>query len=103
MKLSHKSLTGHLLLRYKDHLRPVIESSIGHINHIGRARKQARTLKADIALGARPRGDQKITYAFFTEHYLPYVKQRWPPSLGQQIKNHKCTSVTININLSYLL
>ena len=31
------------------------------------------------------------------------VKERWPPSLGQQIKNHKCTSVTININLSYLL
>ena len=31
------------------------------------------------------------------------VAQRWPPSLGQQIKNHKCTSVTININLSYLL
>ena len=30
-------------------------------------------------------------------------RQRWPPSLGQQIKNHKCTSVTININLSYLL
>ena len=29
--------------------------------------------------------------------------ERWPPSLGQQIKNHKCTSVTININLSYLL
>ena len=31
------------------------------------------------------------------------VNERWAPSLGQQIKNHKCTSVTININLSYLL
>ena len=34
---------------------------------------------------------------------IPIVIERWPPSLGQQIKNHKCTSVTININLSYLL
>ena len=46
------------------------------------ARKKAKILKAEIELGADPRGEQKarkavLTYSeFFTEHYLPYVKPR---------------------------
>lgn len=46
------------------------------------ARKQAKTLKAEIALGSDPRAEEKarqavLTFAeFFEQHYLPYVKPR---------------------------
>ena len=135
---------GTYYLRYKDTNSKTCHQKLGRTieTTLADVRKQAKTLKAEIALGADPRGEEKArkaipTYAeFFTEHYLPYVKprkrswgkdeemfrlrlnavfgkqrlnqitrhkKRWAPSLGQQIKNHKCTSVTININLSYLL
>lgn len=46
------------------------------------ARKKAKALKAEIALGADPRGEQKkqkavLTYSeFFEDHFLPFVKLR---------------------------
>ena len=49
---------------------------------LAEARKKARELKAEIALGADPRGEEKaikevITLRdFFNNHYLPYVKPR---------------------------
>ncbi len=46
------------------------------------ARKKAKALKAEIALGADPRGEEKARLAvltfteFFEQHYLPYVMPR---------------------------
>ena len=75
---------GTFYYRYKDangktcHLRigTAIEVSLSD------ARKKAKTLKAEIALGANPKGDEKakkvmLTYSvFFNDHYLPYVTPR---------------------------
>jgi len=75
---------GTYYLRYKDDNNKTCHQKLGRTTDtsLADARKQAKTLKAQIALGADPRGDEKArkavpTYAdFFTEHYLPYVKPR---------------------------
>ncbi len=49
---------------------------------LAEARKKARELKAEIALGADPRGQEKAIKEvinlrdFYNDHYLPYVKPR---------------------------
>ena len=75
---------GTYYLRYKDDNNKTCHQKLGRTieTTLADARKQAKTLKAEIALGADPRGEEKarkavLTYAaFFTEHYLPYVKPR---------------------------
>lgn len=70
--------------RYKDASRKTCHQKIGRTTDITlvEARKRAKTLKAEIALGADPRGEEKarlavLTFAeFFEQHYLPYVKPR---------------------------
>ena len=73
---------GTYYLRYKDNNAKTCHQKLGRTTEttLAEARKQAKTLKAEIALGADPRGEEKArkaipTYAdFFTEHYLPYAK-----------------------------
>lgn len=75
---------GTYYLRYKDDHKRTCHKRIGSTADIALtdARKQAKTLKAEIALGANPKGDAKakkimLTYSdFFTNHYLPYVTPR---------------------------
>ncbi|MDP3609443.1 MAG: tyrosine-type recombinase/integrase [Nitrosomonas sp.] len=70
--------------RYKDASRKTCHQKIGRTTDITlvEARKRAKTLKAEIALGADPRGEEKARLAvltfseFFEQHYLPYVKPR---------------------------
>lgn len=69
-------------LRYKDNTGKTCHQKIGRTTDItlADARKQARTLKAEINLGANPRADQKAKRAiptlteFFNDTYLPYAK-----------------------------
>lgn len=81
------SATGNTLtyfLRYKDNNGKTCHHKIGRASDISLAdaRKQARTLKAEIALGSDPSAEKKARKAvptfseFFEEHYLPYVKPR---------------------------
>ena len=50
--------------------------------NLAEARNQAKVLRAEVAMGANPRAEEKarklvITFdTLFTEHYLPYVKPR---------------------------
>lgn len=75
---------GTYYLRYKDNTGKTCHQKIGRTSDItlADARKQAKTLKAEINLGANPRAEQKkqrevLTYSeFFENHYLPYVKPR---------------------------
>jgi integrase len=75
---------GTYYLRYKDSTGKTCHQKLGRTTDttLVDARKKAKTLKAEIELGADPRGEQKarkavLTYSeFFTEHYLPYVKPR---------------------------
>ena len=75
---------GTYYLRYKDADKKTCHQKIGRTTAVSLvdARKQARTLKAEIQLGADPRGAVKaekavITFTtFFEDHYLPYVKPR---------------------------
>lgn len=75
---------GTFLLRYKDRNGKTCHHKIGRTVDLSLAdaRKQARSLRAEIALGADPRGDEKARLAaltmaeFFADHYLPYVKPR---------------------------
>lgn len=75
---------GTYYLRYKDPSSKTCHQRIGKTNELSlaEARKQAKTLKAEIALDAHPRGEEKarkaaITYSeFFEQHYLPYVQPR---------------------------
>ena len=75
---------GTYYLRYKDDNAKTCHQKLGRTTEttLADARKQAKILKAEIALGADPRGEEKArkaipTYAdFFNEHYLPYVKPR---------------------------
>ena len=75
---------GTYYLRYKDSTGKTCHQKIARTVDIGliEARKQARTLKAEIALGSDPRAEEKarqavLTFAeFFEQHYLPYVTPR---------------------------
>ena len=75
---------GTYYLRYKDNNSKTCHQKLGRTTDttLAEARKQAKLLKAEITLGADPRGEEKArktspTYAeFFTEHYLPHVKPR---------------------------
>ncbi len=73
---------GTYYLRYKDGTGKTCHKRIGSTADIplADARKQAKAIKAEIALGINPKGEAKkamLTYdAFFTDHYLPYVTPR---------------------------
>lgn len=75
---------GTYYLRYKDGTGKTCHQKIGRTidTTLVNARKKAKTLKAEIALGADPRGEEKVkkatlTYAeFFDTQYLPYVQPR---------------------------
>ncbi len=75
---------GTFYLRYKDAAGKTCHQKLGRTADmtLADARKAAKTQKAEIALGADPRGEHKarkavITYAdFFNDHYLPYVTPR---------------------------
>lgn len=75
---------GTYYLRYKDAAGKTCHQKLGRTSDttLAEARKRARTLKAEIQLGADPRGDAKarkavLTFSeFFDEHYLPFVKPR---------------------------
>lgn len=75
---------GTYYLRYKDASGKTCHQKIGRTSDttLTEGRKKARTLKAEIQLGADPRGEVKAQKAvitvdtFFTEHYFPYVKPR---------------------------
>jgi integrase len=73
---------GSYYLRYKDASNKSCHQKIGRTQDItlAEAKEAVKTLKAEIALGADPRAEEKarlavITYdAFFAEYYLPYAK-----------------------------
>lgn len=75
---------GTYFYRYKDATGKTCHQKIGKSSEITlvEARKEAKRLKAEIALGANPRADAKVqkavpTFAdFFENTYLPYVKPR---------------------------
>jgi integrase len=75
---------GTYYLRYKDATGKTSHQKLGRTPDLSLAdaRKAAKTQKAEIALGADPRGEEKarkavLTYAeFFEAHYLPYAKPR---------------------------
>ncbi len=75
---------GTYYLRYKDSTGKTCHQRIGRTTEIdlADARKKAKTLKAEIALGADPRGEEKarkevLTFEkFMEEHYLPHKKPR---------------------------
>jgi len=75
---------GTYYLRYKDSSKKTCHQRLGTVADVSLAdaRKQAKQVKAEIALGSDPKGAEKakattITYAtFFTDHYLPYVTPR---------------------------
>jgi len=73
---------GTYYLRYKDDKAKTCHQKIGRTTDINlsEARKQAKMLKAEVALGANPRAEENarkevLTYAeFFDNHYLPHAK-----------------------------
>lgn len=73
---------GTYYLRYKDANNKSCHQKIGRTQDItlAEAKEAVKTLKAEIALGADPRAEEKarlavISYdAFFNEYYLPYAK-----------------------------
>lgn len=75
---------GTFYLRYKDSTNKTCHQRLGSTNllSLADARRKAKELKAEIALGADPRAEHKARKAvitfdeFFAEHYLPYVKPR---------------------------
>lgn len=75
---------GTLYHRYKDLSSKTCHQKIGRTSDItlADARKQAKTLKAEIELGADPRGEHKrqkqvLTYAeFFVDFYMPHITPR---------------------------
>ena len=75
---------GTWYLRFKDANGTTRHTKIGHTTDIdlATAREKAKTLRAQIALGANPSAEKKaqkaiLTYStFFELHYLPYVKPR---------------------------
>lgn len=75
---------GTYYLRYKNACNKTAHQKLGRTIEItlGEARKLAKLQKAEIALGADPRAEERarkavITYAdFFDQHYLPFVTPR---------------------------
>ena len=75
---------GTYYLRYKDATGKTCHQKIGRTTDIDlvEARKRAKQLRAEIALGADPRGEAKAQKevptldAFFTEQYEPFAKPR---------------------------
>lgn len=75
---------GTYYLRYKDAKGKTCHQKIAKTTDmpLAEARKKAKTLKAEIQLGADPRGEVKAQKAvitvdtFFTDHYFPHVKPR---------------------------
>ena len=75
---------GTYYLRYKNDNRKTAHQKLGRTSEItlAEARKKAKILKAEIALGSDPRGEEKarkavITFSdFFEDHYLPYATSR---------------------------
>jgi integrase len=75
---------GTYYLRYKDRNGKTCHQKVGRTSEVelADARKQAKTLKAEISLGADPRATEKakkevLTFSdFFEDHYIPYVKPR---------------------------
>jgi len=75
---------GTYYLRYKDGSGKTCHQRLGTTTEITLtdARKQAKALKAEIALGADPKGDEKAKKAvltftdYFRQHFLPYVTPR---------------------------
>ena len=75
---------GTYYLRYKDSSGKTCHQKIGRTVQMSLtdARKQVKALKAEIALGADPRAEDKARKAiltfkeFFDKHYLPYVAVR---------------------------
>jgi len=73
---------GSFYLRYKDANNKSCHQKIGRTQDmtLAEAKEAVKTLKAEIALGADPRAEEKarlavISYdAFFNEYYLPYAK-----------------------------
>jgi len=71
-------------LRYKDRAGKTCHQKIGRTSDISLAdaRKQAKALKAEIAAGSDPRGEERAKQAaqtfaeFFEDRLLPYLKQR---------------------------
>lgn len=75
---------GTYYVRYKNHAGKTCYSKLGRTSEVSLvdARKQAKSLKAQIALGSDPSAEKKARKAvptfseFFEDHYLPYVKPR---------------------------
>ena len=75
---------GTYYVRYKNDQSKTQHQKIGRTSDttLAEARKRARTLKAEIRVGADPRADERarkaeITFGeFFDQHYLPYVRPR---------------------------
>lgn len=75
---------GSYYLRYKNANGKTCHQKLGRTGDItlAEARKQAKTFKAEIALGADPRGEAKARKAvdtlseFFDEAYLPHIQPR---------------------------
>lgn len=75
---------GTFYLRYKDTNGKTRHQKLGRTTDINlaEARKKAKALKAEIALGADPRAEDKARKAvptlteFVEKHYIPYVKPR---------------------------
>jgi site-specific recombinase XerD len=81
---STSSGQGTYYLRYKDQGGKSCHQKIGRTvdTSLADARRKVKELKAEIALGADPRAEEKARKAvitfddFFKDHYLPYVKPR---------------------------
>lgn len=70
---------GTYYLRYKNAAGKTSHKKLGRTHDItlAEARKQAKTLKAEIALGTEPSKKAVLTYTeLFIQHYLPYVTPR---------------------------
>lgn len=81
---SNNQSHGTFYYRYKDINGKTCTKKVGRSYDINlaEARSKAKALRAQIALGANPRADEKAEKAvitfddFFNDHYLPYVKPR---------------------------
>jgi len=75
---------GTYYLRYKDAINKSCHQKIGRTQDmtLAEAKEAVKTLKAEIALGADPRAEERarlavITFTeFFDEYYLPYITAR---------------------------